>query len=78
MAKTHKIKILPRYFSAVFNKIKNAEVRYNDRGYEVGDWLLLEEWADGHYTGLYVYRWIKAVYELDSIGLNGYVLICME
>ncbi len=78
MMKTHKVKILQQYFDAVVSRIKTAEVRYNDRGYESGDWLVLEEWTGKYYTGLYIVRRIKAVYELDSMGLNGYVLICME
>lgn len=78
MAKTHKVKILPQYFDAVMDRTKTAEVRYNDSGYENGDWLVLEEWTGEYYTGFYIVRRIKAVYELNSMGLNGYVLICME
>lgn len=77
MNKTHTVKILPEYFGAVKKKIKNAEVRYNDREYVGGDWLYLEEWT-GTYTGRFVLRRIKAVYRLDSVGLDNYVLLCLE
>lgn len=78
MEKTHKVKILPEYFNAVIDRNKNAEVRYNDRGYVDGDILVLEEWTGTYYTGFYVVRKIKAVYELSSIGLDNYVLLCLE
>lgn len=35
--KTHHLKISDEYFEAVERRIKNAEVRYNDRDYSVGD-----------------------------------------
>lgn len=78
MVKVHKIKILPQYFDAVQSRIKTAEVRVNDRAYKAGDWLILEEWNGSYYTGFYIKRRVRAVYELDTMGLNGYVLICME
>lgn len=78
MIKTHKVKILPQYFDAVAARIKTAEVRFNDRAYKADDWMVLEEWTGEYYTGFYVVRRIKAVYELDSMGLNGYVLIILE
>lgn len=47
----HELKILPEYFQAVRNGDKRAELRKDDRGYAVGDVLILREW-DGHeYTG---------------------------
>lgn len=78
MSKTHKVKLHERYFEDVGSKIKNAEVRYNDRDYKVGDWLVLEEWTGTEYTGRYEIRKIKSIYPLDEIGIVGYVLICLE
>jgi len=46
----HELNILPEYFQAVKTGIKTFEVRKNDRGFEVGDILILREW-DGTYTG---------------------------
>ncbi|PKR82359.1 DUF3850 domain-containing protein [Heyndrickxia camelliae] len=43
MAKTHKLKILPKYFEPVSKGLKNFEIRRNDRGYEIGDLLILQE-----------------------------------
>lgn len=51
MAKIHEVKILPEYFDAVDKGVKTWELRYDDRGYAVGDLLILKEWQDGEYTG---------------------------
>lgn len=76
--RTHHLKILPEYFAAVQDRVKTAEVRYNDRGFMTGDWLVLEEWDGAEYTGYAVVRRITAVFGLAAIGFDDYVLICME
>ena len=49
---THSLKIKSEHFSAVINKTKTAEVRYNDRNYQVGDILILNEIDSlGNFTG---------------------------
>lgn len=78
MPRTHKIKILPQYYDYVVKRIKNAEVRLNDRNYLTGDWLILQEWREGEYTGRFCVREIRGVYTLDSIGFDGWVLLCIE
>ena len=50
MVKTHDLKILPEYFEAVASGMKTFELRKDDRGFETGDHVLLQEW-DGEYTG---------------------------
>ncbi|HAP4176890.1 TPA: DUF3850 domain-containing protein [Enterococcus faecalis] len=45
------MKILPEYFTAVASGIKRFEIRKNDRGYNVGDILRLNEYENGKYTG---------------------------
>lgn len=49
----HEIKIHPEYFQAVKSGIKRFEYRFDDRGYEVGDILQLQEWRpeEQQYTG---------------------------
>lgn len=49
--KTHELKILPEYFTVVVSGIKRFEIRKNDRGYNVGDILRLNEYENGKYTG---------------------------
>lgn len=51
----HKLKILPEYFKAVADGTKTFEIRYNDRGFKNGDFIILREWDNG-YSG----RKIKA------------------
>jgi hypothetical protein len=41
---THELKCWPEFFGALENGEKTAEIRYNDRRYEVGDILRLREW----------------------------------
>jgi len=40
---THELKIDEQYFDAVIEGIKNFEIRLNDRNFEVGDGILLQE-----------------------------------
>jgi len=37
MKKNHKIKIHQEYYNAILEGNKTAEIRFNDRNYEVGD-----------------------------------------
>ena len=48
--KSHDLKIKPCFFLDVISGKKTFEIRYNDRGYEVGDNLILREFDEG-YTG---------------------------
>lgn len=48
----HDVKILPEYFKDVKSGKKQFELRQDDRGYNVGDDLHMEEWTpEGGYTG---------------------------
>lgn len=42
--KTHRLKTWPDYFNAVRNGAKPFDVRFDDRGYKVGDRVLLQEY----------------------------------
>jgi len=42
---THYLKEWPRFFEAVASGDKTFEVRRDDRGFEVGDMLVLREWV---------------------------------
>ena len=48
---THRLKIKPEYYQAVFDGIKNFEVRKNDRDFKVGDILILCEYDPFKYRG---------------------------
>lgn len=72
----HELKILPEHFIPVLNGVKLAELRKNDRNYQVGDILFLCEW-DGLYTGYSCEREVIHVADVGSY-LPGYVLLSMR
>lgn len=71
--KVHNVKLMEKYFDYVEKRIKNFEVRYNDRNYKSGDWLVLEEWNGEEYTGRACVRRIGYIVDLDEVGLSGWV-----
>jgi len=54
----HALKIWPKYFNVVLGGSKKFEYRSNDRGFKVGDILILQEWdpTTEEYTG----NWCRA------------------
>lgn len=44
MTHNHNLKTWPKHFEAMWLGEKQFELRYNDRGFRVGDTLLLVEW----------------------------------
>ena len=55
--KTHELKTWPMQFQAVLDEVKVHELRRDDRGFRVGDTLLLREWDPG--TESYSGRWLE-------------------
>lgn len=45
MSKVHELKVLPKYFRALSDGVKSFEIRKDDRGYMVGDILVLRGWC---------------------------------
>lgn len=41
---THRLKTAPSFFEAVWTGQKTFEVRFDDRGYQRGDTVILREW----------------------------------
>ena len=74
----HELKIAPEYFEKVVSKEKSFEVRYNDRGFQVGDTLKLQEYQDGDYTGRIIY--VRVTYILQGFeGLQpNYVVLSVQ
>jgi len=56
--KIHRLKTWPDSYDAVVSNTKRFEVRVNDRGFQVGDVLLLERWDPdtSQYTGAWTWR----------------------
>lgn len=73
----HKIKTVQPFFNDIKEGRKNFELRLNDRNYEVGDSLIMEEWTGTRYTGDKIERQIKYVLEnCTEFGLmQGYCII---
>lgn len=49
--RVHHLKIEPQYFLAIQQGRKNFEIRKNDRDFQEGDKLILQEYLPGSYTG---------------------------
>ena len=73
----HYLKILPKHFQPVSEGKKLAELRENDRGFSVGDWLHLEEFDGKEYTGRNLTAEILHVADVGAY-LNGYVLLSIK
>lgn len=69
MGKVHELKLHKHFFSDVASGKKTFELRKNDRKFEVGDIIILEEWDGRDYCD----NRIKAeiVYMLDDYACNG-------
>ena len=72
---THELKILPEYFSEVLGRVKNFEVRKNDRNYAVGDTLLLREWDGTAFTGRRLLRRVGYILSDPEYVKEGYVVL---
>jgi hypothetical protein len=48
---THELKTLPDFYRAICAGVKKFEIRRDDRGFALGDILLLKEWQSFGYTG---------------------------
>lgn len=83
--KIHELKILPEYFEKVLDGSKTFELRKDDRGFKVGDILILREykseliyenefgeerWGNPHYTGREIKKTISYIYKGCPNGLG--------
>ena len=77
MKTEHSLKILPSYFDLVVLRIKNFELRKDDRKYNIGDILVLKEYDGENYTGSFTKREIKYILRnCPEFGLKkGYVIL---
>jgi len=72
----HKLKIKSEHFSDVINKTKTAEIRYNDRNYQVGDILILNEIDEnGVFTGNNCVVIVTHVLDDNQYLQTGYVML---
>lgn len=76
--KIHDLKTWPMYFQAVKTGVKTAEFRKNDRDFQIGDCLNLQEWnpKTQEYTGDSLMVQITHIVQNTCFGMEeGYCLI---
>ena len=71
--KVHKLKTWPQFFQDISDGVKTFELRKDDRGFSVGDVLILMEFDPykngGRYTGRAISRLV--MYKLDAASFVG-------
>lgn len=74
----HHLKTETEYYQAVEQGLKKFELRKNDRNFQVGDYLFLQETVNGIYTGRQIGRLeIKYILYGGNYGLDkDYCIIC--
>jgi len=78
MGRDHALKTWPGYYWAMVKGVKTFEVRKNDRDYQVGDLLILEEYCPKTetYSGESVEFEVSYVMEGGEMGVGkGYVVM---
>lgn len=68
---THHLKTKPEYFQAVINGKKPFEIRLNDRDFQAGDKVILEE-----YTGKEIIPQCENFYKREIDPFNGFNYSC--
>ena len=75
---TQELKTYPKYFQETIEGNKPFEIRKNDRGFQVGDVLILKEWDNIKYSGREIGAVVRYVLR-DFIGLQeGYVALGLQ
>lgn len=76
MPAMHELKIAPEYFRQQADGTKTFELRFDDRGFQIGDLILLREYAHPHYTGRQLTRKIVGLLRGPVLGLaSGWVIL---
>jgi len=78
--KTHELKTWPAYYDDIILRGKNFEIRYNDRGYQEGDLLLLREYNPDteEYTGRTMMKKVVHICDNPKWCKEGYVVMALE
>lgn len=77
----HKLKTHSEFFNAIVRGDKEFEVRKDDRNFQRGDELLLEEYNafTKAYTGRFIHRRIKYILRGGQFGIEeGYCVMSFE
>jgi hypothetical protein len=70
--KKHELKVWPPFFNDIISGRKEFEVRENDRGFKVGDHLVLKEYdpKTEKYTGFSVEKEIRYILPGGAFGIE--------
>ncbi|MDR3599388.1 MAG: DUF3850 domain-containing protein [Desulfosporosinus sp.] len=77
--KTHYLKATPEFFKAVKSGEKTFESRINDRDYQVGDTLVLQEWLPHtlQYSGDEIIKVVTYLLDHKQFCAPGYVIMSL-
>lgn len=80
MSKTHYLKCHSGHFQDVYDGIKLVELRYNDRDYQAGDYLILQEWSpiNQQYSGREVSVKVEHILSGGPWLQDGYVAMSID
>jgi ASC-1-like (ASCH) protein len=76
----HELRTWPHFFEAVWDGRKTAELRRDDRGFAVGDIILLQEYepTSGDYSGREILARVTHIVDSATFGLqDGHVMLSM-
>jgi hypothetical protein len=75
---THELKCWPEYFNRTISGVKPFEIRFNDRDFQTGDFVKLNEYihAEKKYTGNFIKA--KILYMTDFLQAGGNVVLSLE
>lgn len=79
--KTHKLKIAPEYYEAVYRGLKLFEIRKNDRDFEVEDVIILEEFDNDYVSSPKIIgriKYITAYAQRDGFVVFGFDVVGIE
>jgi hypothetical protein len=75
----HELKTVQPYFDNVWSGMKKFEVRKNDRGFKLGDLLLLQEYdrvrSQTGYTGKEILVRVDYILDNENYCKDGYVVM---
>ena len=75
----HELKIYPKYFEKVLDGTKTFEVRKNDRGFQVGDTVILKEFDNIKHSGREIQAEITYILGDEFYGVSeGYVVFALK
>ena len=74
----HELKVWGSFFDALMVGTKTFEVRRDDRGFKVGDYLRIREWVEGEYSGRELTKRVTYMLEGGAFGLEaGHVVLAL-